>query len=397
MSEQVPKIAIYLDFENLAISAKEAYPSTPRPLRIDDILDFAKGNGDVLIKKAFADWNKPPCNQYVEDLRLRAFDLIFLPQTSLSGKNGADLRMTIDAMEDMWDKPLLDVFFLGTGDTDFIHLIRKIKERGKEVVVLGFEHSVGRTIRYNCDRFESLEDLLGKAPADTGKEKKEEEELEDDPRELFIRYIKNRSTDEPAILSQIKDDLTRLDPSFSEKKYGYKHFKDFLDSFRGDLFTSIKMDDKAGHHLVFFKSYSELASTINETQVRDFIDKDMRYLRDRAMRKALYKEIINLFHADGETTINQMIDDLSAIFDKKIPKVTLKLFLRTMAEGRMFKFANVKYTGNIYTMPQVLKADSTSMEKLDDIYVQRIIDLTLKKFAGVPQQTVTRIMGLTEN
>ena len=92
MTEQVPKIAIYLDFENLAISAKEVYPLTPKPLRIDDILDYAKGYGDVLIKKAFADWNKPPCSQYVEDLRLRAFDLVFLPQTSLSGKNGADLK-----------------------------------------------------------------------------------------------------------------------------------------------------------------------------------------------------------------------------------------------------------------------------------------------------------------
>jgi len=137
MTEQVPKIAIYLDFENLAISAKEVYPLTPKPLRIDDILDYAKGYGDVLIKKAFADWNKPPCSQYVEDLRLRAFDLVFLPQTSLSGKNGADLRMTIDALEDMYNKSLLDVFFLGTGDTDFIHLIRKIKERGKEVVGAG--------------------------------------------------------------------------------------------------------------------------------------------------------------------------------------------------------------------------------------------------------------------
>ncbi|HQN75150.1 MAG TPA: NYN domain-containing protein [Methanomassiliicoccales archaeon] len=395
MTEQVPKIAIYLDFENLAISAKEVYPSTPRPLRIDDILDYAKGYGDVLIKKAFADWNKPPCNQYVEDLRLRAFDLVFLPQTSLSGKNGADLRMTIDALEDMYDKSLLDVFFLGTGDTDFIHLIRKIKERGKEVVVLGFEHSIGRTIRYNCDRFESLEDLLGKAPAPAEKEKKEEEELEDDPRDLFLRYIKNRSTDEPAILSQIKNDLMRLDPSFSEKKYGYKHFKEFLDSFKGDLFTSIKMDDKAGHHLVFFKSYSELTSDINEAQVRDFIEKDMRFIKDHNLRRALYKEIVGLFHADGETAINQMIDDLWSLFDKKVPKATLKRFLRTMAEGRMFKFASVKYTGNIYTMPQVLKADLPSMEKLDDIYLQRIIDLTLKKHPGVSQESVTKMMGLS--
>jgi len=298
-------------------------------------------------------------------------------------------------LEDMYDKTLLDVFFLGTGDTDFIHLIRKIKERGKEVVVLGFEHSVGRTIRLNCDRFESLEDLLGKTPAPAVREKKEEEELEDDARELFIRYIKNRSTDEPAILSQIKNDLMRLDPSFSEKKYGFKHFKDFLDSFKGDLFTSIKMDDKAGHHLVFFKSYSELTSDINETQVKEFIEKDMRYLKYQVLRKALYKEVINLFHADGETTINQMIDDLWSIFDKKIPKATLKRFLRTMAEGRMFKFANVKYTGNIYTMPQILKVDLPSIDKLDDIYLQRVIDLTLKKYSGVPQETVTKIMGLS--
>lgn len=395
MTEKVPKIAIYLDFENLAISAKEVYPSTPRPLRIDDILDYAKGYGDVIIKKAFADWNKAPCNQYVEDLRLRGFDLIFLPQTSLSGKNGADLRMTIDALEDMYDKSLLDVFFLGTGDTDFIHLIRKIKERGKEVVVLGFEHSIGRTIRFNCDRFESLEDLLGKAPAPDVKEKREEEELEDDPRELFLRYLKNRSTDEPAILSQIKNDLMRLDPAFSEKKYGYKHFKDFLDSFKGDLFTSIKMDERAGHHLVFFKSYAELTSDINEGQVREFIDKDLRYVRDRNLRKTMYKEIIDLFHADGETTINQMTDDLWSLLDKKVPKATLKRFLRTMGEGRMFKFANVKYTGNIYTMPQVLKGDLPSLEKLDEMYLQRIIDLTLKKYPGVPQESVTRMMGLS--
>ena len=130
-------------------------------------------------------------------------------------------------------------------------------------------------------------------------------------------------------------------------------------------------------------------------QVRDFIEKDMRFIKDRNLRKALYKEIVNLFHADGETTINQMIDDLWSLFVKKVPKATLKRFLRTMAEGRMFKFASVKYTGNIYTMPQVLKADLPSMEKLDDTYVQRIIDLTLKKYPGVPQESVTKMMGLS--
>ena len=61
----------------------------------------------------------------------------------------------------------------------------------------------------------------------------------------------------------------------------------------------------------------------------------------------------------------------------------------------MFKFASVKYTGNIYTMPQVLKADLPSMEKLDEIYLQRIIDLTLKKYPGVPQESVTKMMGLS--
>ncbi|MEL6843165.1 MAG: NYN domain-containing protein, partial [Bacteroidota bacterium] len=153
-------VAIYLDFENLAISADTVYPSRVGPLSIDPIVEFALDKGAIRIKRAYADWSRDLFAQYQPKLMEKGFELIHLPATNLQGKNGSDVRLAIDVMEMLEQFSDIDFVIIGSGDTDFIPLIQRLRSRGKTVLVLGFEHSVGNLVKLNSAAFKSLEELL---------------------------------------------------------------------------------------------------------------------------------------------------------------------------------------------------------------------------------------------
>jgi hypothetical protein len=385
-------VAIYLDFENLAIAARDYFPGLSKPLRIDHVMDFAANKGNLCVKKAYADWAREPNQSYVGDLMEYAFELVHLPDMTARGKNAADLRMSMDAMEDMQTFSTIGKFIVGSGDTDFIHLIRRIQQKGKHVVVIGFENSVGRTIRDNCNEFKGIEELMG----DFGKKAEEEIDYEwDEAKDILIRYIRGSSSEEPVLMSKLKEDLLRLQPSFSEKKFGYRSFREFMEA-QDALVERIIGDPAEGQLYVQMKSWDEVAMMTQETdfnEVKEFLYKKLRFQRNPELRREIYRMILKMFENRDGITMDEMVDKVQRTLKRRMTKIDIKNFLFTMGGGRLFKFANQKYTGSKYTMPQVLVDDVPDIDRIDSIYLQRNLDLVLRQFPGISMGSVIDLMG----
>ena len=389
-------IAIYLDLENLAIAAEKIYPRISKPLAIDLLMDYAASHGNVCIKRAYADWAIDPCRSYAQDLASYAFDMIHLPGLTRQGKNGADLRMTMDALDDRQSLLTVDKFIIGSGDTDFIHLIRKIQQTGKKVVVMGFMNSVGINIRDNCNEFKAIEELMGSLHAPKEKQKKEKDDIEgEDGRDLLVRYIRanSKQLEGGVDLSVLKMDLKRLQPSFSERRYHQSSFSAFIKSFQGDLVEKVEGESGGGGvTLAFFKDWSDVAGNVDAKAVNDYLEQNLKVERDRDARLRMTELLISIFHRNPEPSINDITDEMFAEMGKKVPKKTIKAFVLTFGEGRLFHFSETEYTGDKFTMPQKLNDEIPSVEEIDEVYKRRLTSLVRNKFPGAPLDLVQRLI-----
>jgi uncharacterized LabA/DUF88 family protein len=388
-------IAIYLDLENLAIAAEKIYPRVSKPLAIDLLMDYAASHGNVCIKRAYADWAIDPCRSYAQDLASYAFDMVHLPGLTRQGKNGADLRMTMDALDDLQSLAVIDKFIVGSGDTDFIHLIRKIQQTGKKVVVMGFMNSVGINIRDNCNEFKAIEELMGTLHAPKEKKKEKEDAIDEDGRALLVRYIRanSKQLEGGVDLSVLKTDLKRLQPSFSERRYGHSSFSAFVKSFQGDLVEKVEGESGGGGvTLAYFKDWSDVAGNVDAKAVNDYLEQNLKIERDRAARHRMTELMIDIFHHQPEPSINDITDEMFNEMGKKVPKKTIKAFVLTFGEGRLFHFSETEYTGDKFTMPQKLNDEVPDIDDIDDIYVRRITSLVRNKFPGAPLDLVQRLI-----
>src|SRR2546421_111845 len=158
MPENDNSLAGFIDFENPALG----FPNPP------DRFDNGPGvgrpgeKGKVVVKKAYADWSR--FGGYTQPLHEAAIELIEIPKRSQTGKNSADIRLCVDAMDMAFSKEHIDTFVIVSGDSDFSPLVSKLKENGKTVIGLGMQESTSELLRDNCDEFIYYEDL-GKASA----------------------------------------------------------------------------------------------------------------------------------------------------------------------------------------------------------------------------------------
>ncbi|MDP2829411.1 MAG: NYN domain-containing protein [Sulfuricellaceae bacterium] len=276
---EIRNIAVFCDFENVAIGVKEAnYPD----FRIRPILERLLLKGSIVVKKAYCDWDR--YKEFKRDMHEAAFELIEIPHVRQSGKNSADIRMVVDALDLCYTKSHIDAFVVISGDSDFSPLISKLKENGKSVIGIGVRGSASSLLIGNCDEFIFYEDLVqiktpknapakkapettkpakapAKAPAKgtaktrgaaTRSEKPAMEKVlfDDEGRaagitELSAEEKKNRaieivvSTVEQLVAerggegafaaSLIKNTIKRIHPGFSESEYGYSAFGKILD------------------------------------------------------------------------------------------------------------------------------------------------------------------------
>ncbi len=387
-------IAMYLDFENLAISADQAFSHIDRPLELGPILDYALSKGILCIKRAFADWNKPDCLRYVRNLNRYGFDLRYLPSTSLSGKNGADIQMVIDILEDLQFFPIIDAIIIGSGDTDFLPVIKRVLARGKLVYIIGFDDSVGDVIRENCSEYYSLNHLLGEIHAsDTDEEpildRDDQADLTAGGRNLLIRYIRSNHPEEPVLLSKLKLDLLRLDPSFSENNYGFKSFTKFLESYQDDVIEEIA-HSATGHPQVAFRSIDEIANpdrVSDLSPIESFITQTLKLQTDRKARLVLAR---NLLHCFNETPQVSMKDMVSWLAERSpgVSRIAIRKYVFTLGQGRVFHYANREYQGSLLRRPQELNRDIRSEEQIEEIYRRRIKEIIRNRYSDVDLNTI---------
>ena len=153
--QEEQRLALFIDFENIAIGVRDAHY---RKFDINLVLERLLDKGKLLVKKAYADWSR--YSDYKRSFHEAAIELIEVPQKSVGGKNSADIRLVVDAMDMSFQKEHINCFVVASGDSDFSPLVSKLKENNKYVIGLGVKNSTSDLLIENCDEFIFYEDLV---------------------------------------------------------------------------------------------------------------------------------------------------------------------------------------------------------------------------------------------
>ncbi|HEX2465873.1 MAG TPA: NYN domain-containing protein [Thermoanaerobaculia bacterium] len=244
-SAREKKIALFCDLENIAIGVRD---SEIKKFDIDLVLERLLEKGKIIVKKAYADWQR--YTEFKKPLHTAGIELIDIPQKYYSGKNSADIKMVVDAMDLCYSKEHLDTFVLLSGDSDFTPLVSKLKENNKHVIGCGVKSSSSKLLIDNCDEFIYYEDIWRdslQAPVMEGVDEKKAEAfaLMNDSISALIRENKS-------VLwgSMVKQTMQRKRPSFNEGYYGYGSFSDLLEDAERRKLIHLKKDARSGSYVV---------------------------------------------------------------------------------------------------------------------------------------------------
>jgi len=237
-------IAVYIDFENFALG----FERSRKRFEIQKVLERLLEKGKIIVKRAYADWTR--YREYKNALHEAAIELIEVPKRSSVGKNSADIRLCVDAIDLAHSKAHIDTFAILTGDSDFSPLVSKLKENGKRVIGLGMKDSTSHLLVDNCDEFIYYEDLertvtAPEIPADLPKLKREAFEMIVDT--ILALKRENRET---LYSSMIKDTLRRKKPQFDESYHGYRTFQDLLEDMERHNVLTLITDPRSGTYVV---------------------------------------------------------------------------------------------------------------------------------------------------
>src|SRR4051794_15047342 len=217
-------LAVFVDFENLALG----FQGRRDRFDIGRVLERLVGKGEIVVKKAYADWNR--FAPYTPATHAGAIELIEIPRRGQTGKNSADIRLCVDAMDLAYSKEHINTFVIVSGDSDFSPLVSKLKELGKHVIGLGMSDSTSDLLRDNCDEFIYYEDLgqnASESPAI-------DSHLPEMKRKAFALLLESllalrRENKDVLWSSMIKDTMKRKKPSFNETYHGYRTFSELLE------------------------------------------------------------------------------------------------------------------------------------------------------------------------
>lgn len=263
-----PNIAIFCDYENVAIGVRNSrYKEFDIGLVLARLLD----KGNIVIKKAYADWGR--YSSAKRPLHEAAFELIEVPHVSYSGKNSADIRLVVDALDLCYTKSHVDIFVIVSGDSDFTPLVSKLRENNKTVIALGVKNSSSDLLVGNCDQFIYYDDLerdrLDRLQEERRERPQRREETPDSPespsvpkteserqQEAIERVLETvdalfRERDDDTLWgSMVKQTLKRKLPTFSETFHGYRNFNQLLEDMQERGLLELKKDARSGGYLI---------------------------------------------------------------------------------------------------------------------------------------------------
>jgi len=267
-------MAVFCDFENIALGVREAKYDK---FDMKKVLERLLVKGSIVVKKAYCDWDR--YKEFKAPMHEAAFEMIEIPHVRQSGKNSADIRMVVDALDLCYTKAHVDTFVIISGDSDFSPLVSKLRENNKEVIGVGVKHSTSDLLIANCDEFIFYDDLVrekSQARRGGGGRKKPaarpvaapktpalgpveaEETASDDKTQKAIDLVVNtfdalvaeRGGDDKIWGSMVKQALKRRNPGFNEAYHGFKSFNSLLEeaAIRGHL--KLEHDEKSGGYIV---------------------------------------------------------------------------------------------------------------------------------------------------
>jgi len=258
-------MALFCDFENIALGVREAeFPK----FDIDKVLERLLLKGNIVVKKAYCDWAR--YKEFKTPMHEASFELIEIPHVRQSGKNSADIRMVVDALDLCYTKEHVDTFVIISGDSDFSPLVSKLRENNKTVIGVGVKNSTSDLLIANCDEFLFYDDLVRrkkpekktrKAPIKKPTEKKgrktaaspvddKKQEAWDLVVETYEALVEERGEGENIWGSMIKQTLKRRKPGFSESYYGFRSFGQLLEEAGANGILRLERDEKSGGFII---------------------------------------------------------------------------------------------------------------------------------------------------
>jgi uncharacterized protein (TIGR00288 family) len=245
MPDNDSSLAVFIDFENLALG----FQNRRDRFDIVRVLERLVEKGKVVVKKAYADWSR--FGAFTQSMHEAAIELIEIPKRAQTGKNSADIRLVVDAIDMAYSKEHITTFVIVSGDSDFSPLVSKLKENGKHVIGLGMVDSTSELLRDNCDEFIYYEDL-GKAPTMAPSFSNN---LPETKRKAFALLIDSmlalrRENKEKLGASMIKDTMKRKKPSFNETYHGYRTFSELLLDAQKEGLLELAIDERARTYVV---------------------------------------------------------------------------------------------------------------------------------------------------
>lgn len=263
---EIKNMALFCDFENIALGVREAkYPQ----FDIQKILERLLLKGNIVVRKAYCDWER--YKEFKADMHEAGFELIEIPHTRLSGKNSADIRLVVDALDLCYTKSHVDTFVVISGDSDFSPLVSKLRENNRLVIGVGVKKSTSDLLTAACDEFIFYDDLAQEEAAkkrvarpskQEPKAKAADQKLERDKQQQAIELVletlealqAERGEEERILSSLVKQTLRRRKPGFNEAPYGFRSFSGLLEEAQRRGLLRLERDERSGGYIVYPRS-----------------------------------------------------------------------------------------------------------------------------------------------
>ena len=245
---EIRNMALFCDFENIALGVRDAKYAA---FDIQKVLERLLLKGNIVVKKAYCDWDR--YKEFKATMHEAAFELIEIPHVRQSGKNSADIRMVVDALDLCYTKLHVDTFVVISGDSDFSPLVSKLRENNKTVIGAGVKNSTSDLLINNCDEFIYYDDLVRAAKPKTTRSRspKKTKSKKDEAVEFFMQTVEALDQDYDTLWgSMIKQTLRRVHPGFSETYYGYRGFPDLMKDIESRGLITVEYDSERGNYKV---------------------------------------------------------------------------------------------------------------------------------------------------
>jgi NYN domain len=281
-SPEVTNMALFCDFENVALGVQDAKYER---FDIGKVLERLLLKGSIVVKKAYCDWDR--YKAFKAPMHEASFELIEIPHVRQSGKNSADIRMVVDALDLCYTKSHVETFVIISGDSDFSPLVSKLRENNKVVIGVGVKNSTSDLLIANCDEFIFYDDLVrekkrpaarkpaarapaNEAPKVAGKTsgedakapaRRSDEERRQQALDLVVETVEalvaERGEEEKIWGSMVKQALKRRNPGFTESYHGFRSFNALLETAEKSGSLALERDEKSGGYIVRLAAHEE--------------------------------------------------------------------------------------------------------------------------------------------